>query len=224
MERRQQGSAGYLYEGRMALVSGLMRPKCALAGVSRSRRMSRERCITMRSILIALLVLSAAPMANPAELSRSREYEIKSAFLFNFIKFTDWPDEGASKSHEPFVIGVLGKDPFGAVLDKIIEGETIENQNIAVRRFARMDERAGHSQVLFISSSEESQLTAILKLLEGQPVLTVSDMENFARRGGIIQLTKEGNKVGFEINLDTAKRAGLKLNAQLLKLAKIVKK
>jgi hypothetical protein len=151
------------------------------------------------------------------------EYELKAAFLFNFIKFTEWPAAEANKGDEPFVIGVLGKDPFGAALDKVTEGETIHSRKIVVRRFARMDDLAASSQIVFISASEERNLDAILKLLDGQAVLTVSEIASFAERGGIVELKKDGNRIVFEINLSAVKRAGLNMNAQLLKLAKVVR-
>lgn len=158
-----------------------------------------------------------------AELSRPAEYELKAAFLYNFIKFTEWPTQALGKQEEPFVIGVLGKDPFGAALDKLLEGETVHNKTIVARRFPKMDEAAANSHVLFISFSEESYLPAILRLVDRQGVLTVSEIENFAHRGGMINLKKENNKIVFEINIEAAKRAGLTMDAQLLKLAKIVK-
>jgi hypothetical protein len=170
-----------------------------------------------------MFMVIPASISTSAEPSRLAEYEIKAAFLFNFIKFTEWPAQELGKSGDPFVIGVLGKDPFGAALDKIVAGETFNNRPIVVRRFPRMDEAAANSHVLFISSSEESHLPAILKLLDQQGVLTVSEIENFAQRGGVIHLKKENNRIVFEINLAAAKRAGLTMNAHLLKLAKIVK-
>jgi YfiR/HmsC-like len=180
-------------------------------------------------ILCTILAIIAAGIYWPdaisvsAELSRPAEYELKAAFLYNFIKFTEWPAQALGKQEEPFVIGVLGKDPFGAALDKLIEGETVQNKTIVARRFPRMDEAAANSHVLFISSSEESHLPAILRLVDRQGILSVSEIENFAQRGGMINLKKENNKIVFEINIEAAKRAGLTMNAQLLKLAKIVK-
>jgi len=189
----------------------------------------RERARVVRSVAPALLGIAAAflfisvSISPSAEPPRPAEYELKAAFLFNFIKFTEWPAEELGKSGDPFIIGVVGTDPFGAALDKIVEGETFNNRPIVARRFPRMDEAAANSHVLFISSSEESHLAAILKLLGRQDVLTVSEIENFAQRGGIISLKKENNRIVFEINLSAAKRARLTMNAQLLKLAKIVK-
>ena len=179
--------------------------------------------------LIFVLGIGAAAIMLPvsisvsAELSHSSEYELKAAFLYNFIKFTEWPAGAAGKKDVPFVIGVVGKDPFGAVLDKVIDGENFHGKTIVARRFPRMDEAAATAQVLFISASEEANLTAILRLLDGQAILTVSDIESFAERGGVINLKKKSNKITLEINVDAAKRAGLAMNAQLLRLAKIVR-
>jgi hypothetical protein len=170
--------------------------------------------------IVAALCFSSA-ISTSAELSRPSEYELKATFLYNF-KFTGWPPEQVAKSTDPFVIGVLGKDPFGSGLDRVIEGETVNDKTVVFRRFAKT-EQAANTQVLFIASSEEHNLPAILRALEGKSILTVSEIENFAQRGGIINLKKENNRVVFEINLDTAKRAGLTMNAQLLKLARVVK-
>jgi hypothetical protein len=176
--------------------------------------------------LAAAASLALPPVSMPvsAQAARSNESELKAAFLYNFIKFTEWPAEQMANKSAPFVIGVLGRDPLGAALDKTIEGESFHQKPIVIRRFARLDESALQSHALFISASEESHLPMILKLLDGQAILTVSDIENFAQRGGGIQLKKESNKIVFEINIEAARRAGLAIHAQLLKLAKVVKK
>lgn len=176
------------------------------------------------TLAVGSVILLPVSFSISAQLVRPSETELKAAFVYNFIKFTEWPAEEMTNKGEPFVIGVLGKDPFGTALDRVIEGESFHQKPIVVRRFSRMDESVGNSQVLFISASEESSLAAILKLIEGKAILTVSEIENFARRGGVIKLAKESNKLAFEINVDAAKHAGLAMNAQLLRLAKIVKR
>jgi YfiR/HmsC-like len=171
----------------------------------------------------AVFVFVAVCSALAVQAAVTSEYDLKAAFVFNFVKFTEWPAEELGKSDDPFIIGVLGKDPFGAALDKAIEGETVHNKKIVVRRFPRMDQAAANSHTLFISGSEEHNLPAILKILEGQAVLTVSEITNFSERGGVIELKKENSRIGFEINILAAKRAGLGMNAQLLRLAKVVR-
>jgi hypothetical protein len=113
---------------------------------------------------------------------------------------------------------VLGKDPFGASLDATVDGEAINGERVLAKRISKPQEAAS-CRVLFISSSEEAQLKEILATLEKTSVLTVSDMPQFARRGGMIQFVQEASRVRFEVNLTVAERAGLTLNSQLLKVA-----
>jgi hypothetical protein len=175
-------------------------------------------------ICLGLTLATASLSASlSAQVVRSNEADLKAAFLFNFIRFTEWPPDEMANKKEPFVIGVLGKDPFGAALDRAVEGETFNDKPIVVRRFARMDESVGNSHALFIGLSEGSHLPSILKLLDSQNILTVSEIENFVERGGAIELQKEGGKLVFEVNIGAAKRAGLGISAQLLRLAKLVK-
>ena len=173
--------------------------------------------------LAASVALLPVAVSLSAQIARANEAELKAAFLYNFIKFTEWPREQMANKKDPFVIGVLGKDPFGAALDRAIEGETFQQKPIVVRRFARMDESVGNSHALFIGVSEESNLPVILKLLDGQAILTMSEIETFIEQGGGIELQKEGNKLAFEVNVGAARRAGLGISAQLLRLAKLVK-
>jgi hypothetical protein len=198
-----------------------LKPLQSLAAFA--KRAGARAYLAMILAIGAVTALLPVSTSGSAELSRSSEYELKAAFLYNFVKFTEWPAEEMANKSEPFVIGVLGKDPFGAALDKVIEGESFHQKPIVVRRFSRLDQSAANSHVLFVSASEETHLPAIIKLLEGQAVLTVSEIENFANRGGVIKLTKESNRIVFEINVDSVKRAGLVMNAQLLRLARIVK-
>src|SRR5688572_33422708 len=99
--------------------------------------------LTLASGLILQSVCGSLAASAPA----LNEYELKAAFLYNFVKFTEWPAEESGKSDEPFIIGVVGKDPFGAALDKLIEGETIYDKKIVARRFARMDAAMANSHV-----------------------------------------------------------------------------
>ena len=177
-----------------------------------------------QSVIIAVLVAFSVSASLAAEAAPS-EYELKAVLIYNFIKFTEWPPAKLGKSDEPFIIGILGKDPFGGALDKVVEGDTLYDKPVVVRRYARVDDVVA-SHALFISFSEEPSITAVLKLLDGQgaSILTISETENFAKRGGVIELKKEHKKVVFGINLIAANRAGLNISAQLLKIAKDVVK
>jgi len=149
------------------------------------------------------------------------EYQIKAAYLYYFTTFVDWPSETSSRTEETLIVGVLGTDPFGAILDETLRGKSVNNRRLVVRRFASIKE-ARDSHVLFISSSERDRLPSILKALEGAAVLTVGDLDQFASRGGQIAFRTEDKKVRFDINVRAVERAHLKISAQLMKLGRIV--
>jgi len=152
-----------------------------------------------------------AQQANPTE------YEVKAAYLYNFGKFVEWPAKVTAAS-EFFSICVLGEDPFGSTFDATIAGESINGKKVVVKRITKPQD-AVSCRILFISSSEEGRLQEILAMLGNTSVLTVSDLSQFTRRGGMIRFVMEANRVRFEVNLTTAEHAGLTLSSQLLKVA-----
>ncbi len=175
-------------------------------------------CLALSPLLAAGAGLGGVARAGSRE--PSREYRIKAAFIYNFAKFTRWPAGSFSDSEAPLDICIYGEDPFGGALDTVA-GNIIRGRKVAVRRIAAIEASDG-CHLLFISDSEAERLTGILAALNDRPVLTVADMPDFARAGGIINLqTSEEDKVRFEINTGIAKRAGLKFSSKLLNLAKI---
>jgi hypothetical protein len=172
------------------------------------------------AILIASLL--AAATAVPADASGpSREYELKAAFLCNFTAFVEWPEDAVPDAEGALVIGVLGDDPFGVVLDEIAAVKTANGTPTTVRRFATIDDYTP-CHVLFVAPSEREHLHTILETLGDSPTLLVGDTEGFAQAGGMINLVIEKNKIRFEINPAAAARAGLKISSKLLRLAEIV--
>jgi hypothetical protein len=187
---------------------------------------SRERIILYRakifSVFIAVIaLLNGQHGTSSAQSLATSEYEIKAAFLFNFAKFVEWPSGALMDTEGSFVIGILGKDPFNTELEQTIGDKTIRGAAIQIERFRSIDNlRPCH--ILFISESEKMNLPNILVKIGDQSILTVSDMPDFARRGGMIHLYTENNKVRFIIHTQAAEKAGLKLSAKLLTLAKIL--
>ena len=155
-----------------------------------------------------------------AETPESREYAIKIAFLYNFAKFVDWPPESFKNEAAPFVLGIVGADPFGPALETL-KDKTVKGHKLVIRKFSRQ-ENLENCHILFISGSEKGSLRPILSTLKNHSILTVSDIDRFTSQGGMIGLVTSGNNVGFEINLDTVQQSKLKFSSQLLKLAKIV--
>jgi len=151
-----------------------------------------------------------------AQSPRPTEYQVKAAYLYNFGRFVRWPADAAGT--ETFSICVLGRDPFGAALDVAIAGVTIEGKRAIARRVDQPQDAAA-CRIVFVSTSEDQQLSRVLAVLERTRALTVSDMPDFTRRGGMIQFVDDGNRVRFDVNLGSAETAGLELSSELLKVA-----
>jgi hypothetical protein len=173
------------------------------------------------SRVLALLLLTCATVRAPsAGAAGPSEYEVKAAFLYNFARFVEWPLD-APGVDGTFVVTVLGRDPFGSVLDDTLRGKTIEGKRVVVRRVLRSED-VGRTQIVFISDSETERLPEILKRLDAAPVLTVGDMSQFAERGGVIRFKVDQERIRLEINVAAAQRCRLRISSQLLKLARIV--
>jgi hypothetical protein len=187
-----------------------------------TRKHTRAPGLLHRTLaLVITWIVVAAPCLH-AQKSGPTENEVKSAYLFNFGKFVEWPEKVTNGS-EFFTLCVLGDDPFFSTLETTIASESINSKKITVKRVAKPQDAAS-CQILFISSSEQSRLKEILAVLDNTSVLTVSDMPQFTRRGGMIQFVVKENRVRFEVNLTNAERTGLTLSSQLLKVAINVKR
>ena len=174
-----------------------------------------------RWIWLAAAVLVLHCGRADAQTTTPTESQVKAVFLYNFTKYVGWPPEAFAGDTAALNVCVLGRDPFGPALDATLRGESVNQRSLAARRVSSLDEVAG-CQILFIADSEEHELTAILRRVEGKPILTVGEMDKFAETGGMIRLRKIENKIRLEINEGSAARAGLKISSQLLKLARIV--
>lgn len=166
------------------------------------------------------LLCALAPTAS-AQAEASDEYKVKAAFLFNFAQFVEWPASAFRAADAPLVIGILGEDPFGAYLDELVSGEKIENRPLIVRRFKRAEDIA-ECHILFISGSETGELEKIVARLKGRSLLTVSDMDTFTRRGGMVRFFMEEGKIRLRINVDRAKANGLIISSKILRPATVV--
>lgn len=154
--------------------------------------------------------------AKPGEIAA--EYAVKAGFLYNFCKFVEWPEEAFEHEDDPLMIGILGEDPFGSLLDKTVRDRTAQSRNIVIKRFRTLvDMEPCH--VLFISKSEQEMISEILEKAKTSALLTVSEIEGFSRQGGIITFITVENKVRFEINREAAEGVGLHLSSKLLRLA-----
>jgi hypothetical protein len=151
------------------------------------------------------------------------QFQVKAVFLYNLVNFVTWPPEKNSDSNQPFVIGVLGRDTLVSLLEQIVASETTGGRGIHVRRLASLEAlRARSCDLLFINSDQMHLWPKIRKMVRSRGVLTVSDVADFGRRGGMINLLTAGRKIRIEINVEAARRNGFKISAKLLRLAQIV--
>jgi hypothetical protein len=157
-----------------------------------------------------------------AQQNSPSEYQLKAAFLFNFAKFIDWPSGSFATPQSPFLICILGADPFGDAIDQLLQGKTLAGRAVMIQRTGELSQ-VRHCQVVFVSVSEGRHLPEILGALRGSNMLLVGDSEGFAGAGGTIQFILEDNRVRFLINTDAAQQAGLTISSKLLALAIIVR-
>lgn len=187
------------------------------------------------SIIAGLLFLLIWQQAGAGSMS-SREYQVKAAFLYNFLTFVDWPAEKIPANDEPIVIGIIGDDPFGDAFDPI-KDKDINGRRVIVKWFKgigelkksdvtvinKASEAIRKCHLLFICSSEEGVVKEIVDLVKGYNVLTVGDMDKSLESSGvIIKFIPEEERVHFEINNTVALQAKLQIRLQLLRLAKKV--
>lgn len=186
--------------------------------ILRYLRSAWPNSLRLHSTALAAL-LFCTPALSHADDTRASENRIKAAFLYNFTRFTNWPDENIADS-TGFNLCVIGENPFGDALDSLA-GKTVRNRSLVIHT-ADQVENGKSCHLVFIGTSEPVQTTAILASLMDSPVLTVSDSEGFTKLGGIIELKLVERKVHFEINIDAVERAGLVISSKLLNLATIV--
>ncbi len=198
----------------------------------------RIRAYGLILFALSLFVLPTVALAQEDSL-QSREYQIKAAFLYNFIKFVDWPKEKESPAdiNEPVAVGIIGKDPFGNSFEPL-KDKQVKGRYVVIRRFEGFEQlnqsgEQGAQQhpeieairkchVLFTCSSEKNHIQQIIASTKDHAVLAVGDMNGFLEAGGIINFLTEEKKIRFEINLDAAGHSRLTIRSKLLRLAKRV--
>jgi hypothetical protein len=186
-------------------------------------RASRTRSARAGAVVAAAAVAWLGAMAGVAAQSAAplNEYAVKAAFLYNFAKFIEWPAGAFAAADSPVVIGVLGSDPFGALLDDTTRGERVDGRDIVVERL-KWDDDLTRSHILFISPSEQRRLPQLIDRLHRSSVLTVGEDDEFVRHGGIIRFRTDDYRIRFAINVRSAERARLKISSKLLSLATII--
>lgn len=149
------------------------------------------------------------------------EAQIKAAFVYNFAKFVEWPDEAASPA-APLVVGVVGDPQLADVVDETLRDKNVRGRRFLVRHFASLDDLA-LCHILLVASQDKLAVQRSLHVARASPTLTIGEVQGFSDQGGVIELVLEDNKFRFEINAGAARRGGLKVSSRLLRLARSVK-
>jgi hypothetical protein len=173
---------------------------------------------TVRSSLLTALLVCMASGA--AAQSISPEYQVKAVFLLHFTQFIEWPSDAFGNAEAPFVIGVLGKDPFGAKLDEVVRGEHVAQHRLVVERYQNVAE-VRRCNLLFIPGGD-NRLESVVAAVKGHRILTVSDADEKELRGVMIRLVMRNSRVRMQIDVDAAKADNLTISSNLLRPAELV--
>lgn len=173
--------------------------------------------------LICLFAIVESCFELHAQTPKPNAGQVQAAYLYNFGKFVKWPAAAPANQSGGFEICVLDQDPFGETLQSTLAGESVSGKRVIMKRLHKPQD-ATSCHILFISASQSRDLKAILSSLDQSAVLTVSDMPDFSKRGGMIQFVLEGDRIRFEINLEGAERAHLVFPSELLKVAAAVRR
>jgi len=165
-----------------------------------------------------LLLLMSCPVRGEVAPS---EYRVKAVFLFNFAQFVEWPPESFKDASKPFVIGILGADPFEGELDAVVRGETVAKRPFVIERYHDVSDLQ-NCNILYISRPQIGHLPQILSALKGRSVLTVSDADRADQAGVMIRLINQNNRIRMQIDVGAARAGKLTISSKLLRPAEIV--
>jgi len=181
-------------------------------------------------ILFALMTLCMATMTAMTcwgqahqQIEQDREYKIKATYLYNFGRYVDWPAENFATLQSPFVIGIVGHDPFDDVLERIAKSRKISGREIEIRRFAS-PETYSPCQIVFVSR-DAGLLTAktMAEKTTGKAILLVTELPEMSQQGAVLNFYSKEDRIRFQVNIDAAARNKLKISAKLLSIGTVVK-
>jgi hypothetical protein len=173
------------------------------------------KCAAFALFLFLLSLYHSFAQQRPAT-----EQQVKAAFIYNFTRFVDWPPEAFESANAPFVIGVLGNDPVASYLEDLVKDEKLDTHNIIVQRFTDL-KQIDQCNILFISAEEAAKNNKLIPSINRKGILTVSDVTDFSKWGGVVRFFKEANRLRLQINPAEAKAAQLTISSKLLSISSI---
>jgi hypothetical protein len=192
----------------------------ARSGMPRAQR-ARLACLALLAVTgVAACCGFVAPTFAQTSVVEASERSVKAAFVYKFTQYVDWPAD-AIPDNEPFTIGVLGSGAYVDELLRMTEDRSVSERFIKVRRVDD-DDSVDDVQVLFVAGDQRGKLGELLSSSRGRPILTVTESEGALSDGSIINFTRMGDRVRFEVSLAAAEASGLKLNSRLLAVAQTI--
>jgi YfiR/HmsC-like len=174
----------------------------------------------VRRFLTSVAVIAGVLCAGHGLAQDVTEGALKGAFLYNFAIFTEWPPD-VLPAGMPIQVCVVGDRAVASALERHAAGRQIAGHNVVVTTPGPNDKTVQTCHVLYVAAGARGAAEAVTAVA-GSPVLTISDVDEFARVGGIAQFFVEGGKMRFRVNVASAKRAHLQLSSRLLSLAELV--
>jgi hypothetical protein len=202
---------------------------------TRLKHLRADYVLFIAMVFIFLGYFTVSEGSSSTQSAQYKEYEVKAAFMYNFLKFIDWPEEKMAKGGNQIIIGIIGEDPFGSATD-VLKDKKVEDRDVVIKRFEGLQQLKEQAEkgkkeqlealktchLLFICPSEKKITAEIIDIVKSDGVLTVGDTGGFIESGGAIGFFMEDNKIRFNVNLTSSDKAGLKIRSQLLRLAKKV--
>lgn len=172
-------------------------------------------------MVLTLLIISFAWNPGVSHADGPGEYEVKGAFLYHFANFVRWPESTFKTTDGHLRVCILGKDPFGHILEETLEKKTVKDHPFEIHRNPSKTELQ-HCHMLYFAASESPQMKTLHHHIAKGEVLTFGEDLEFMRQGGMVQFFVKDQKVQFAINPEVVNQTQLKVSSKLLRLAEIV--
>jgi len=178
---------------------------------------SERRSITKRLFLLAALLFGVRVEAQ----APMDESQVKAMFVYNFLKFVEWPSDSSLRAGDPFVVLIIGEGSTADATERFLESKTIGARPLVVRRVS-WDQSLAGGRAAFVVERDAKKLHRVLDAAAAAGVLTIGEGESFTTRGGVIGLLVEDRKVRFDVDTSAAQKAGLRVSSKLLALTRVV--
>jgi hypothetical protein len=177
------------------------------------RRSIIKRLLVLATLLFGVRAEAQAPMG---------ESEVKAMFVYNFLKFVEWPADQAVGARDPFVVLIIGEGATADATERFLESKTIGERPLVVRR-TQWDQSLAGVRAAFVVEQDPKKLHRVLHAAATAGVLTIGEGEDFTTLGGVIALLVEDRKVRFDVDTSAAQSAGLRVSSKLLALTRTVR-